>query len=846
MTPPLRNLALCLGLLCSTTALADARIEARRHFQRGMAMINGGEFDRGVEELKEAYAIKPHPNVLYNIARAYLDAGRVGEAQEYFRRYLSFNPPDSEQVRATLARLDEATARREQEVAVATAKPRSLEMPPPPTTTSGGAAVDAESVKKLNALMARLETAVAKAEQLATRPDPEVADPLPAPLISAGTSAEEEAADAVPYEETVVTASRRAQTTLEAPNASTIITGEEIRLSGATTLVEVLRRVPGADVMGLGVGSANVSLRGFNQRLSNKVLVLLDGRTEYQDFLGLTVWSAIPVGLEEIERIEVIRGPGSALYGANAMLGVINIITRAPGTGPVGQFSITGGMGDSAFASFVHSASSGGFRYRASAAFSQADKWSRDFDDSRPDIASRVEESDLALRSARGNLTTHYAFNREVSVSAAAGVNRLFTEIYPLGLLRNFYFDGLSAYAKSDLAAGPVHLKFFWNHLTTTAGPQYSALGEGRLDSTPVSNVFNGEALWQHSFELGGRHELNLGVEGRFKRVSWSFIEGLREELHLAAFAQDDWKIVEPFRIVASYRLDRHPLLDNGRPGLAHSPRVSAVWVAAPGHALRGSFATAFREPTFLESYTSVRIPVPGVPGASALTEGSTTLRPEQMVAFEVGYRGELPEIGLEWDLTGYQNVVRDLINLSAVERVRPEDSFDPVTNTYLLGRSSFRNEAGAFTARGVELGAKFSPVDGLSLTGSGAFQTIGASEVPEDYVCAPCTQAPAFKAFLGANYRTQVGFDFSVEGAYSSRTTWIEREPSAADPTQIQFVPNALGEHFVVNARIGYRLMNDKVTVALVGQNLGPRHQQHPFGNFVDRRFFGTLTVTP
>ncbi len=61
------------------------------------------------------------------------------------------------------------------------------------------------------------------------------------------------------------------------------------------------------------------------------MLLLVDGRTEYQDFLGLTLWPALPIGLEEIERIEVIRGPGSALYGANAMLGVINIITRAPG-----------------------------------------------------------------------------------------------------------------------------------------------------------------------------------------------------------------------------------------------------------------------------------------------------------------------------------------------------------------------------------------------------------------------------------------------------------------------------------------------------------------------------------
>ena len=199
-------------------------------------------------------------------------------------------------------------------------------------------ALPAPDAQALAALVERLEKAIARAEAMPTarragpgsaRAHRAAASPLPA---AAAAAAED--AGAVPYEERVVTASRRAQSSLEAPNATTVITAEDIRLSGATSLVELLRRVPGADVMKLGVGSANLSLRGFNQRIANKVLVLVDGRTEYQDFLGMTLWSAVPIGLEEIDRIEVIRGPGSALYGANAMLGVVNIITRAPGTGP--------------------------------------------------------------------------------------------------------------------------------------------------------------------------------------------------------------------------------------------------------------------------------------------------------------------------------------------------------------------------------------------------------------------------------------------------------------------------------------------------------------------------------
>ena len=250
----------------------------------------------------------------------------------------------------------------------------------------------------------------------------------------------------------------------------------------------------------LGPGSANVSMRGFNQRIANKVLVLVDGRTEYQDFLGMTLWSSMPVELEDIERIEVIRGPGSALYGANAMLGVVNIITRAPGTGPAARFQAFAGNGNTAGGSFVSHGGSGGLRYRASAAYSQADKWSRDFADDRPDMAVTDPQPDLGLRSARGNLATRYQFDSGAELGVSGGINRFYTEIYPLGLLRNFYLDGVSAFAKADVGLGPLKVKAFWNHLGVDAGPQYEPMGQRSLATGVESNLFNGEVLYSQSF----------------------------------------------------------------------------------------------------------------------------------------------------------------------------------------------------------------------------------------------------------------------------------------------------------------------------------------------------------
>jgi tetratricopeptide (TPR) repeat protein len=100
--------ALLLAALAAPPALADARAEAKRHFRQGMSLISTGEIERGIAELKQAYAIKPHPDVLYDIARAYVDLGDIPEALAYFRLYVANNPKDKEQVQGMIRRLEAA------------------------------------------------------------------------------------------------------------------------------------------------------------------------------------------------------------------------------------------------------------------------------------------------------------------------------------------------------------------------------------------------------------------------------------------------------------------------------------------------------------------------------------------------------------------------------------------------------------------------------------------------------------------------------------------------------------------------------------------------------------------
>jgi iron complex outermembrane receptor protein len=528
------------------------------------------------------------------------------------------------------------------------------------------------------------------------------------------------------------------------------------------------------------------------------------------------------------------------------MLGVINIITHAPGTGPRARLHATLGGGNTASGSFLSHGGTGALRYRASVGYGQADKWSRDFETGRPDVTVRAPSPDLGFRGARGNLSAVYDFGAGTELGLSAGVHRYYSELYPLGTLRNYFLDGVGAYGKADVGLGPVKLKAFWNHLTVDAGPQYEAVGQRSLATRLTSNLFNAEALYSKAFTLLGEHQLNVGVEGRLKRVAWSYLLGqLREEFHAAAFVQDEWRLAQPLRLVASYRVDRHPLLNGGKPGLAHSPRVSALYLPFEGHAFRASAASAFREPTFLESYTDLRIPLPGVNGASALARGSTALRAERLLAFELGYRGEAPRLGIDWDVALYQNTVKDLIGLSALQRLPAQETFDAATHTYALGQSFFQNEDAVYTARGAEVGVSLAPVDGLGIKVSGALQRTSA-EGEEGEQCGPCSQVPLYKVYAGVTYRSRADLEFGVDGAYTAATTWIEREPAASDPTRIDSLANPLPAYAVINARVGYEAVKDRLSLAVVGSHLGGAHAQHPFGNRIERRVYMTLTVTP
>jgi iron complex outermembrane recepter protein len=152
------------------------------------------------------------------------------------------------------------------------------------------------------------------------------------PLPRTSSSMEQSLHDEALYlkEETVSIASRYEQPISRAPSDVYMITDEDIRLSGATDIPTLLRQIPGIEVMQTNTVAFNVSVRGNNQLRANKLLIMIDGRSVYIDQSGTVVWKLLSVALVEIKRIEVLKGPASAVYGFNAFDGVVNIITKSP------------------------------------------------------------------------------------------------------------------------------------------------------------------------------------------------------------------------------------------------------------------------------------------------------------------------------------------------------------------------------------------------------------------------------------------------------------------------------------------------------------------------------------
>lgn len=820
--------ALLAMVSLAAPALGDARTEARAHFKKGMEAIGQGRYEDGIAELQKAYDILPHPNVVYNIARAYAEAGELEQAVSYFRKYLEGNPADKEEVQGVVrsleARIKRAQAAREAAQAQEVPEKPAPEKPEPGPPDPQG-----------------------------TKTTPPLTTPPPSPQGGpAGDIGQARTEDV--FAESIVSATKGAQSPLDAPSSTSVITEQDIRLSGITKIPELLRRLAGIDIMQVTGAQTEVSIRGFNQRLSNKVLVLVDGRSVYVDLLGATLWQTLSIGVEDIQRIEVVRGPGSALYGADAFNGVINIITKKPGEGRSG---LAGGYGSQAttHGSLWASGSDGDFAWRLAAGYDYLPRWSREVPNGRADVRTGVGDQVESARTIRLDARGTRTLGKVGTFGIGGGLAQGSLEVLGIGplndiVLPRFVASDVTTFFNSD----KIDARVFWNRLRADSSLNVNYLGQSLLPAIAEQNIVDGEVVYKARIELGkeASNDLRIGAAYRYKDVTWTYLDQRRIEHHYGLFLHDELRIAPPVAVVADYRIDWVPYLER----LQQSPRGAVLVHPTKQSTVRGSVATAFRKPTFLESYLRLPIQLP-VTGVGQFSEGvrredpSYIVNAERLLSAELGYLNQESDV-FTLDTAVFYNRVSNLIQLSGNRPLTVADFptagvQDPATGLYPVGLGGWENQCQAYNVYGGEAGVRTFPLEGLDVYGNYTLNLLqqdnsGCSQEQLSRIVAD-QRTSQHKVNAGVQLRTKPGIDGSIDFHYVSQQVWAEQVTNFLRQ-QIERQAFTISDYTLLNARVGYRFLANQADISAMGWNiLDVKHRQHPFGQLVGRRLMVLFT---
>ncbi|WP_434041989.1 MULTISPECIES: TonB-dependent receptor domain-containing protein [Sorangium] len=850
-----RRLCACAALVGAMAAArgarADARTEARLHFRAGMELIAQKQYDEGIRQLQKANEILPHPNVVFNIARAHAEAGRIEQALAAYREYIASDPPDREQVTRIVAQLEQRLAAQRAAPAPEPQQPAAPAPQPPGAQPPGAQQPGAQQPAAGDAPARPTDGQPAAGEQAPGGAQAPGARQAPgrgaAPVDAAGIVGAARTEDV--YQETVITASRGAQSPLDSPNSTTIVTRQDIRLSGMTRIPELLRRVAGMDVMQITGGDENVSMRGFNSRLANKLLVLVNGRTVKNDVLGSTFWEALSIDVDQIERIEVVRGPGSALYGADAFAGIVNIITIEPGAGKSG---FRAGYGDhqQGYGSVWASAREGDFAYRLSAGYTRYPRWTREVADDRIDLETSGQSQDLGAQNVRIDLRASQRLGPRRALDVGAGYARSELDVYGIGPFNDYNLEVTNADVAVAYRSENVNARAYYTNLDGYSLLNAAYLGHTLYAGRPQQHVANAELEFVKTLRAPASvvHDLHIGLGYRLKATAWSYLDDdMPIEHHGSVFLQDSMRLGERVTLVASGRLDYVPYLER----LIPSPRGSVIVKPTDRQAIRLSGSTAFRSPTALEAYVDLPIQL-ALPGLEMLSTTRPPVRsgviidPEQIITAEASYLNQQSDY-FEFEVTAYYNRVSDLIVLSEPQRTTLSQraqgvgGLNPETGRYTSGLGGFENQCDVYHVVGGELGGRVYPVEGLDIFANYALN-LSEQQRPDGCNALEDGRTSQHKVNAGVQVRTPVGVDGEVTFHYQSSQEWAEQVPMG---TVIATNIYPLPAYTLLNARLGYRFLDNRAEISATVFNaldgIGDQPlQMHPFGNRIGRRFMG------
>lgn len=508
----------------------------------------------------------------------------------------------------------------------------------------------------------------------------------------------------------VTTPSKEATLAFRSPVAIYVITSEDIRRSGATSIPEALRLAPGVEVARIDSGRWSIGIRGFGSRLTRSVLVLIDGRTVYTTYFAGTYWEAQDTDMPDIDRIEVIRGPGGVIWGPNAVDGVINVITKSSKATEGLLVSALGGNVNLGNATVRYGGGNGSdFTYRVYAkAVAEAEEHHSDgnnYDSWRTAQTGFRMEWD---EKAQGQFTLQ-GDGYVARVGEGAGVTS-YTPPYSQVLFGNEYLSGadiLGRWQRSFSTTNDIQIQAFvdrTNHRELNLADYRTTYDVDYLQRVKP------DTREQVSFGLGGR-VIPIYDPIIFSGLTFTPIH--RTDQLYTAFFQDELSLV-PDRLTLSVGTK---LLHTNFTGLEAEPSARLAFTPSANQTLWAAYTHAVRTPSDAEENFTLSgyIGSAGALQAFAAFLPNLNFAPEQLNGYELGYRRILGKKVLV-GFAGFYNHYHDLFDEELIT-----DTFsvsDDPPPTHLLLPAQFRNGLLGHTT-GFEIAPEWQPKSWWRLRGS-------------------------------------------------------------------------------------------------------------------------------
>ncbi|MEM7235626.1 MAG: TonB-dependent receptor, partial [Planctomycetota bacterium] len=613
----------------------------------------------------------------------------------------------------------------------------------------------------------------------------------------------------------VTSVSRKAQRLQDTPAAIFVVTGEDIRRTGSTNIPDALRYVPGIQVGRINASTWAIGTRGFNNEFTNKLLTMMDGRSIYTPVFGGTYWDANDTLMEDIDRIEVVRGPGGTLWGANAVNGVINILTKRPKD--TQGLLVSGGVGtkEEGFGGARYGGKIGeNAHYRVYGKYFQRDGGygfaADDWNNLQGGFRAEWEPTAQDLINIQGDVYHGDSgqFSRAVSLTPpffrAGTIDQRRQGMNALGRWTHKFSDGAD-----------TRFQIY--------------LDEYRRSNQILSHrVQTLDMEFQNRFQLPGRNELIWGADFRFQHDEMTATETItmtppvRDYQRAGVFVQNEWKAIEDtLSITAGTKVEV-----NDFTGFEIQPSARAFWKVHERHSLWASVSRAVRTPTRINEDANILFGIDATSGLPTRVLGDGTLNSEELLAYELGYRTR-PHDRVSLDFVGF---LHDYENIHGLTAAAPTAGFIPLPFSNNLKAETYGIEAAATFL----LLKDWNVIKNWKLYATYNWLKVDTRPVGvSSNANAPETQAPRNQFTIRSSMNITDDVDFDIGFRYTDDISGVGA-PS----------------YFVMDVRVAYRPVKN-LEVSVAARNLLDNHHfEFPLQTFtvpsqVEPSIFAQLTWT-